>query len=138
MEYRIRFIRKSSANWYWELRPRLPTPTVPRMPNLEGFVKAYDQFTADNAHPVATDTLWFSMFCHRLASHVPIVKQVEDAMAAHGCVPNSQQYLFKLEQESLASLLRYLDASSKHPDRARFCIVTSLRVEAAYRTVTAD
>lgn len=138
MEYLIRSIRKFSASWYWDLRPALPDPSTPAMPNLEGFVKAYDHFTVENAHPVATDTIWFSMFCHRLSSHVPIVKRLEGVMATKGRLGSSSEWLFKLQEQSFGSLLRFLEASltSSDSDRARFCFVTTMQVEKAYRGVT--
>jgi hypothetical protein len=111
------------------------------MPQVEGFIKAYDHFTMENAHPIATDSIWFSMFCHRLSSHVPIVNRMDDAMAANGRLTPAHDWLFELQEQSFGSLLSFLDASlvgAETPDRARFCLVACVRVQEAYRDVTAS
>lgn len=111
------------------------------MPQVEGFIKAYDHFTMDNAHPIATDSLWFSLFCHRLASHVPILNRMDDAMAANERLTPSHDWLFKLQEKSFGSLLSFIDASlvgAESPERVRFCLAAWVRVQEAYRNVTAS
>lgn len=78
------------------------------------------------------------MFSHRLSSHVPIVKRMDDVMAAKGRLTSSNEWLFKLQEQSFGSLLRFLAASltGSDSDRARFCFVTTTQVEKAYRAVS--
>ncbi|GAA5990917.1 hypothetical protein JCM10908_000081 [Rhodotorula pacifica] len=131
MEYLVRSIRTFSADWYSELRAN---PLIQPMPHIEGFVKDYDHFTVHNKFPIPTDTLWFSTFCHRLGSHLPIIKQIEDAIAKQGRLTRAQDKLFELKQQSFGSLLRFLECS-KDPDRAAFCLVTISQVQTAYKVV---
>lgn len=104
------------------------------MPYSEGFVNAYDQFTLDNALPIATDTVCFSTFCHRIASGLPINQQIENVLVARGRFTSSDDWLFVLQQQSLGSLLRFLNGP-KDAEAARFGLGAIRQVQKTYDAV---
>ncbi|GAA5881266.1 hypothetical protein JCM3774_002870 [Rhodotorula dairenensis] len=131
LECLVRSIRKFSSCWYTEFPAGA---RVQMMPYSEGFVKTYDDFTLNNAFPIATNTVWFSTFCHRLSSNVPIVQIIEDVLVANGRFTTSNDWLFMHQQQSLGSLLRFLHGP-KDAEAARFGLVAIQRVQKAYEAV---